>query len=797
MPAELVGRQGYKVWDAEAARLMGGRAQSSPAEVIELLWSLDPACKAAFVRANGASRRGGRELPGQLWAGGDDDLFLGKHLKDDFVGVIRERCVGCGLLGWAVQPCNRGTRDRLLHAILRANTCAEEAGAAHGDADNHRIRREGYAVVINLLAGCIKAEVAHGACLLVAGQVARGLLRHVDGLGLTSASACIARDARLCCGVRAWRAWKLLISRAQVPLIVGQVPRDLCSLLGVEGLCALAATSHALACVLRPVLQCPECQRRPRAAALPCGHKLCKLCAFAPERGGRCPRCHAIFSGAPCERLSLQAYSDPRTWAASLPSGCGGSASSWVGHMAEEASCSLDPCEDPRSVARLEPARESANGPEELQQLAFERLMDKIVECKKVTDLPGALQCYSDMLRVGLKPDLAVFNILIDLHAKNGQLHDAELAMSNVYSSGLQPDVKSFTCLINDCAAARACDRAEHWFSRMRESHVEPSATTYSVAMKVFLQSDHVEKAKDWFNSAKEAGKLQPASFHIFAKHYSERGDVRRTRQWLENIGNFQRDFRWGKRDYGYMLNAHASAGDLDGARMWFSKMEKAGLGLNTLDYSNLLKACAKAPRARSDVQQEAADVFRSQIRGGFQPDLLNLQTLSGVLGWKEVNRLCRELGTMTPGEARREFEALAPEYGLDKSKRHWGWRRGQDGVVTKDEFDERDMHSASCESSAVGRPLGDSGLGEADASCAAWPTHDAAPGGSPAQPTSERSRKHGRSSVPAGPDGEVWRDWGSGWQCGASRWSSSWGHDWGHSRAQWSEGCGGWWSRA
>ncbi|CAE8694353.1 unnamed protein product [Polarella glacialis] len=156
MPSSVDAHDAYKRSDLAAARIMGwSAAEASPSDVMELVWSLDPKRKAAYICTHGASKHRGKEVEGSLWTGGDNDLFMGrgrgKNLKPDFADIIHARCAGCGLVEWGADPANELACARLLQALTESKLFAELAGSVHGDADNHRMRREGYQVILELL----------------------------------------------------------------------------------------------------------------------------------------------------------------------------------------------------------------------------------------------------------------------------------------------------------------------------------------------------------------------------------------------------------------------------------------------------------------------------------------------------------------------------------------------------------------------------------------------------------------------------------------------------------------------
>merc|ERR1712190_480466 len=82
-------------------------------------------------------------------------------------------------------------------------------------------------------------------------------------------------------------------------------------------------------------------------------------------------------------------------------------------------------------------------------------------------DLVGAIQCYSNMLRADIKPDVKAFTILIDIAGKSGLTDSCKDVERWMYERGIAPNVITFNCLIDAHARAGNLDTAREYFTQM------------------------------------------------------------------------------------------------------------------------------------------------------------------------------------------------------------------------------------------------------------------------------------------------------------------------------------------
>lgn len=604
-----------------------------------------------------------------------------------------------------------------------------------------------------------KASDAHHnvfSTIVVPALFLSGFLRHNDSSGVMRTSVASARAVRLHCLPR---AWAIMINRRQGSFH-DSLPLDLCTLVGIKGLRRLAVASHLLGHAVRQLTLCPLCQSRRRNWRLPCGHKVCRDCIS--EAGGEtaCPRCGCDFSDRIDDIRTLTSSSDPRTSIITPHDPQEILQNATPGSHCVPGSI-LDSSADPRTDFPEAPSDEVIDEPPASQIRDLDAHMEKLKEFQQKGDLFLALECFSAMKRDGWRPDVKVYNILIDICAKQNNFMRAENFLEQMVNDGLQPNLISFNCLIKASINQQEMAMAEHWFAESCKHGCEADAKTYTLMVDGYLKQDQQSKAEEWLSHGLSIGCANIVTLRVVADYFSNRGLYAKTEQWLDRIRNIKADFVWTRREYGLMLNAHASAADVRGSQQWLRMMERSGYAATTLEYTNLLKACLKA-RDRP----AALAIFTEQAQRNLRPDYLNLSTLTGILGKVGAQRLCHELGVPNLEEAKHEFEAVAPELGLNPKTKHWGWRRNAEGIKERNDM----TLDADVVTSGSVPPLQSAGA-QQGIRCRQFQSHRQSQAASSQWWAGSRWAGNW-SSAASRPPRESWQD---GWSWWAGHWQENW----------------------
>ena len=213
-----------------------------------------------------------------------------------------------------------------------------------------------------------------------------------------------------------------------------------------------------------------------------------------------------------------------------------------------------------------------------------------------------AAQCFRDMLRRGLQPDVQTFNSLINAFAKvsstpkrsqcacatagacqtsveqnshwvlhtcvawcapwicsqAGDVNKAFTAADAMHKRGIKPTLVTFNTLIDACARGGNLTLAYETHAEMREANLRPNERTYSILIHACARQVRVEEAFGWLSKMR-AGGLTPNAV------------------------------TWSA-----IINACCKSRQIDRAFQMLSEMKGAGLTPNVITYTTLIDGCAK-----------------------------------------------------------------------------------------------------------------------------------------------------------------------------------------------------------
>jgi len=271
--------------------------------------------------------------------------------------------------------------------------------------------------------------------------------------------------------------------------------------------------------------------------------------------------------------------------------------------------------------------------------------------CQKALDLPGAISCYSKIVSKCVTPSVHIFTILIDICGKTGANEDAERWMEvMIHEHGIKPSCVTFNCLINGFAKVGNPAGAEKWFNAMLKEAMNPEMCSYKSMIRALTfkgcELGMVYEAESWFQKAKSTfGTLDVATYQIMMDAYARNGLADKVESYFVDMESC--DFSCDREAFNSVISAYANAKDLDGARAWCSKAEKAGFVPAVREYTMLLKACGPKPDQPAN-PIEGRSIFLHQVAAGIAPDHDNLQALADALGKTASRRLCEELHVHT-----------------------------------------------------------------------------------------------------------------------------------------------------
>ena len=90
------------------------------------------------------------------------------------------------------------------------------------------------------------------------------------------------------------------------------------------------------------------------------------------------------------------------------------------------------------------------------------------------------------MVEEGVVPNLVTYNILIDVHVKNGQWEEALSLLDTLEQQGIAAEARTYNTVISACNRSGQHERALAVYDRMLAAGVKPSATTYTALISAY-----------------------------------------------------------------------------------------------------------------------------------------------------------------------------------------------------------------------------------------------------------------------------------------------------------------------
>lgn len=102
----------------------------------------------------------------------------------------------------------------------------------------------------------------------------------------------------------------------------------------------------------------------------------------------------------------------------------------------------------------------------------------------------AALEMFSSMKEIGLKPDLYTYNTVMNMYVKAGaSLAKVVSLFKEMCLEGIVPDVVSYDILLAACASAEYVKQAKQIFDAMKKRGVKPTVVTYTSLITVYANS--------------------------------------------------------------------------------------------------------------------------------------------------------------------------------------------------------------------------------------------------------------------------------------------------------------------
>ncbi|XP_058756658.1 pentatricopeptide repeat-containing protein At5g02830, chloroplastic-like [Vicia villosa] len=279
-------------------------------------------------------------------------------------------------------------------------------------------------------------------------------------------------------------------------------------------------------------------------------------------------------------------------------------------------------------------------------------------------DFSYSLDLYQNMQKLGVKPDVTSYNILlkaccvagrVDLaqdmykelkHLESvGQLKldvftystiikvfaDAKLwqmalkIKRDMLSAGVSLNAVAWSSLINACAHAGLVEQAIQLFEEMMSSGCEPNTRCFNIILNACVEDCQYDRAFRFFHSWKGNKMLVP--FDESNNNNSEQGGMHNVTKVPTGISSshilsFTERFPFAPTTSTYNILLKACGTNYYHAKALFNEMRTVGLSPNQISWSTLIDICGASENVDGVVE-----ILRTMIDSGIKPDVVAYTT--------------------------------------------------------------------------------------------------------------------------------------------------------------------------
>ena len=244
--------------------------------------------------------------------------------------------------------------------------------------------------------------------------------------------------------------------------------------------------------------------------------------------------------------------------------------------------------------------------------------------CAKANQPSRAERIFAQMDQAGLVPDVIAYSTVIHAHAQGGDAAKAQTWLDRMKRDGIAPDAISYNSVCaaharkGDVKAAHAC------FVAMQRDGVSPSPNTHSIMINALVQSGDAHRAEQSLRALLQAGeRLGAGPFNALISLYGKQSLPHNAEAVLQMMSQAVPRVRPTLVTFNALANAHAVAGDVEGAERVLHQASSApfGYALDHYSYRALLQsisrqreAAAAAPAGRGRPSR-AAEESREEAR--------------------------------------------------------------------------------------------------------------------------------------------------------------------------------------
>ncbi|KAI9071188.1 hypothetical protein K1719_046850 [Acacia pycnantha] len=276
-------------------------------------------------------------------------------------------------------------------------------------------------------------------------------------------------------------------------------------------------------------------------------------------------------------------------------------------------------------------------------------------------DLNYTLNLYNNMQNLGLKPDLASYNILLKACCVAGRVDfaqeiykevkhlesvgvlkldvftystmikvfaDAKLwqmalkIKQDMLSAGVSPNTVAWSSLINACAHAGLVEQAIQLFEEMLLTGCEPNTQCFNIILHACVEAYQYDRAFRFFQSWKGNKMLQPINEGPSINLEQRDSQSAPTGISYSHILSFAERFPFTPTTTTYNILLKACGTDYYHAKALIKEMKILGLTPNHISWSTLIDICGASGNVEG-----ALEILKTMRHAGIEPDVVSYTT--------------------------------------------------------------------------------------------------------------------------------------------------------------------------
>ncbi|KAB2606529.1 pentatricopeptide repeat-containing protein [Pyrus ussuriensis x Pyrus communis] len=219
------------------------------------------------------------------------------------------------------------------------------------------------------------------------------------------------------------------------------------------------------------------------------------------------------------------------------------------------------------------------------------------------------------------------YSILIDAHAKENHLEDAERILKKMNENGIVPDILTTTSLVHMYSKVGNLDGAKQAFESLRSQGFKPDVKVYNLMIMAYVNAGQPKFGESLMREM-EARDIKPTKeiFMTLLRSFAQQGDIGGAGR-IANIMQFAGS-QPTLESCTLLVEAYGKAGDPDQARSNFDYMMKVGHRPDDRCTASMLAAYEK-----KNLLDKALNLLTQLEKDGFEPGVATYSVLIDWLG--------------------------------------------------------------------------------------------------------------------------------------------------------------------